>query len=63
MDGRFFYSRCFAVNTIAFRVNTAWWLRLYLYGIVIVNHFTGMSPNMDRVAYWIEKGLSVEVVK
>ena len=41
-------------------ISVAWWLRIYLYALVICCHFTGLRPHDDRLAYRIGKGLSVE---
>ena len=46
--------------TYSVTISVAWWLRLYLYVLVICCHFTGLRPHDDRLTYWIGKGLSVE---
>lgn len=50
-----------SAKTIAVRLHVAWWLRLYLYGLVICCTLTGMTPHQDRLLYWITKGLSVRI--
>lgn len=38
-----------------------WWLKYYLAGVLAIARVTGRGPNTGRVAYWIGRGLKVEV--
>ena len=42
-------------------VHIAWWVIPYLYGVRIMSALTGLEPDMDKVMYWVERGLSVRV--
>ncbi|WP_445672690.1 hypothetical protein [Pseudomonas inefficax] len=38
-----------------------WWLKYYLAGVLTIAKVTGSGPNPDRVAYWVGRGIKVEV--
>lgn len=46
-----------------FRIETsvAWWVGPYIYVIAALCSATGMEPNLDRMHYWIMKGITVRV--
>ena len=43
-------------------INVAWWVRLYLYALVVWCTLTGMAPNEERVLWWVGKGLSAKPI-
>ena len=49
-----------AQATITVTVRVRWWLRLYLYGVTWCCWITGCEPNLDRVGYWIMRGVRIE---
>jgi hypothetical protein len=50
-------------KTAPVQLRWRWWLRWYLYGVVTMHALTGLRPDMDRVTWWIRRGLTVKVVK
>ena len=42
-------------------IHIAWWVMPYLYGVRALSMLTGMEPDIDKVMYWGERGLSVNV--
>ncbi len=38
-----------------------WWLKYYLAGVQAIAQVTGREPNPSRIAYWVDRGLKVEV--
>lgn len=39
-------------------IRVAWWLFPYLNTVRAMCYLLGVEPNMDRVAYWVRKGLT-----
>ena len=48
---------------VVIKVRQAWWLRAYLFGVTIVSMATGLDPDWNRVLYWTERGIKLEVIK
>lgn len=48
--------------TYSVAISVAWWLRLYLYALVVLCTLTGMAPNEERVLWWVGKGLSAKPI-
>jgi hypothetical protein len=42
-------------------VHRAWWLSLYLRGVVLLAVLKGREPNYDKVARVIRRGLSTSI--
>ena len=38
-----------------------WWLKCYLVGVLITARLMHCQPNWERVRYWIDKGIKIEV--
>lgn len=45
--------------TCTLTVNVAWWVKHYLMAVNLMQAVFGMDPNMERVNYWVGKGLTV----
>ncbi|MEO8641860.1 hypothetical protein [Pseudomonas sp.] len=50
------------VANIKVSVKMTWWLRAYLRGVGFACDLTGLEPNMDRVGWWIARGIKVELI-
>lgn len=48
-------------ETITLDLHTSWWLSYYLRGVVLAAYLTGREPDMERVSWWIERGVRVTV--
>ena len=45
--------------TVTLTVKVAWWVRPYLYGVVLMSRLTGFEPDLDKVEVVVLKGLRV----
>lgn len=43
------------------RVSVAWWLRWYIFGVIVMCRVTGSVPDPERVAYWCMRSVRVRV--
>lgn len=43
-------------------IKLAWWLRVYLRAVGFTCDLTGLEPNMDRVGWWVARGITVKLV-
>lgn len=43
-------------------IRVAWWLFPYLNTVRGLSCLLGLDPNMDRVDYWVRKGLKIKLV-
>ncbi len=43
-------------------IKLRWWLRLYLAAVLGIAELTGMEPDMDKVEWWIKRGLVLRVM-
>lgn len=50
-----------AEGTVTITIRLTWWLRIYLMTIALLCEITGMEPNMDRVGFWIKKGIRLDL--
>lgn len=48
-----------ASNQITLKLTVAWWLRYYIYGVVLMCWMTGCEPRADRLGYWVAKSVRV----
>ena len=48
---------------LTLKVRIAWWLKPYFYALATISALTGLEPNYDRVNYWINKAMRLEIVK
>lgn len=48
-------------RTVTLRLRRAWWLTPYFWMVAAMCAITGCEPNMERVTYWVNKALSVEI--
>ena len=51
-----------AASRITVTISVSWWLRLYLYALIVWCTVTGMVPSEERLLYWVNKGLSVRPI-
>ena len=42
-------------------IKLAWWLRAYLHGVQLISSLTGLNPDPDKIAYWVECGVKLKV--
>jgi hypothetical protein len=49
------------VAEIRVTIRLAWWLHVYLHGVQLVSNLTGLSPDPDKVAYWVGRGTKIKV--
>jgi hypothetical protein len=40
----------------------AWWLQVYLFTLNALRHLLDCEPNMERVEYWLKKGMRFEFI-
>lgn len=52
-----------ATNLLRIKISVAWWLRYYIYGLLLMHWITGMGVNEQRVAYWLSKGMRTKVTR
>lgn len=45
--------------TISLRLR--WWLRYYLYGVMLTAWMTGRQPDPEKLGYWVAKGVKVRM--
>ena len=48
-----------AQASITVTLKWRWWLRSYLFGVLLMARLTGCRPNWDRVSYWVGKGIKI----
>lgn len=53
---------CSITVSITVSIKLAWWLRLYLRAVGFACDLTGLEPNMDRVGWWVARGITVKLV-
>jgi hypothetical protein len=51
------------LSTIQMRVHIAWWLRWYLFGVVVTSRATGLQPDMAKVRWWIRRAVRVDAIE
>lgn len=49
--------------TLKVEVKPRWWLNLYLNTLVMFCRTFRRKPNMERVGYWINRGVVARLVK
>lgn len=50
-----------ATANITVRTKPAWWLTPYLRTVALACWLLRTEPNMERVGYWIGKGIKLEL--
>lgn len=45
------------VNELIVETSTAWWLDLYLHGVLTMVLITGCDPDMEKVMHMVVRGL------
>ena len=48
-------------TTITATVKWRWWLKHYLLGVVLIARLTGCQPSRERMRYWVDKGIKIEM--
>lgn len=41
-------------------IKVAWWLKFYMFGVILMSRITGMSPDESKVRHYIMRGISVK---
>ena len=41
-------------------VTLRWWLKHYMFGVMLMAKLTGRKPDWARFHYWVRKGVKVE---
>jgi hypothetical protein len=49
-----------AVRAVTITLRLTWWLRIYMSTLALLCYLTGMEPDMERVGYWIKKGIRID---
>lgn len=47
--------------TVRVHASVAWWLRLYLYGVVLTAWLTGLMPDEEKVMRVAKRAIRLEV--
>lgn len=47
-----------SASVMCIEIRVAWWLFPYLNTVRVLCYLLGVEPNMDRVDYWVRKGLT-----
>lgn len=42
-------------------VRFRWWLRYYLFGVVLTSRLTCLEPDWERVERWVKRGMVVRI--
>jgi len=50
-----------ASMTVTIVCRQRWWLKYYLACVLTLMQLTGREPNPERIAFWVGRGLKVEV--
>ncbi|MFC3457242.1 hypothetical protein [Massilia haematophila] len=50
-----------ATTTLTVKLKVRWWLKFYLVGVLLTSRLTHCPPSWERVRYWIDKGIKIEV--
>lgn len=50
-----------ARTTVTVTLKWRWWLRHYLFGVRVMSMLTCCEPNLERVSYWVGKGIKIEM--
>jgi hypothetical protein len=50
-----------AQATYRARIIVAWWLKPYLYGVILTASLTGMQPDEDKAGRWIARGMKLVI--
>lgn len=48
-------------STITFTVSLAWWVMPYVRTVALLCRVLDVEPNMDRVGYWVGKGIKLRI--
>jgi hypothetical protein len=51
-----------ATINLTIKIKRAWWLRPYLYGVLIFSYMTGMQPDFEKVARTAARGFKVDLL-
>lgn len=49
------------ISSIKVTITPRWWLLLYLAGVSIASQVSGNSPDPEKLAYWIERGVVIKL--
>ncbi|WP_273861937.1 hypothetical protein [Pseudomonas sp. LA5] len=48
-----------ARSTLTVTIRMAWWVKPYLYGVLLTARLTGRQPDPDRVGAWVQRGMTM----
>ena len=51
-----------AQASMTIKVKVKWWLKLYLSGLIMICWLTDNEPDVDKVQFWLNKGIKLEKV-
>lgn len=46
---------------VVVHLHVAWWVYPYLQSVALFARLVDMEPDMQKVGYWVEKGITAEV--
>lgn len=49
------------MEIVRFRITLRWWLRVYLYGVILMAYALGAEPDMAKVEAMVKRGIKVVV--
>lgn len=50
-----------AASTVTISIRVAWWAKHYITALRLMALMFGMEPNWDRVNYWLNKAIKMQV--
>ncbi|GHH52472.1 hypothetical protein [[Pseudomonas] boreopolis] len=50
------------VCPVSIQIRQRWWLRHYVAAVSLGCRLTGRAPDMERVGWWVQRGLVVWIV-
>lgn len=52
-----------ARSAMTITIRTAWWVKPYLYGVLLTARLTGLQPEPDRVGAWVKRGMTLKITE
>jgi len=50
-------------KTVTMQVRVRWWVKHYLAAVALGCYLTGRQPNVDRVSWWLDRGIRLRDVR
>ncbi|WP_312378849.1 hypothetical protein [Pseudomonas oryzihabitans] len=51
------------LTTVTFTIRMAWWVKPYLFGVLLTARLTGLQPDPDRVGAWVKRGMTMTMTE